>query len=408
MCNKCDDEKHSIIVEKKETQGRREFILKSAKAASLGSLALGTPLMGVAQSALASGSKAPASTRPKEIEAFGVTKKSGPFQSLKIKRRALTEHDVEIEILYAGICHSDIHTVNEDWGGNQYPVVPGHEIVGKVIAVGPEVKSHKVGDHVGVGCMVDSCAECVNCKNDREQNCLNGTTFTYGSKDKHTNGVTYGGYSRNVIVKDHFCVSIPDGVDLSRVAPIMCAGITTFSPMQHWELKEDQEIAVVGIGGLGHMAIKLAVAKGAKVTAFTTSQNKFDAIKKMGAKPVLSTDAQGMKKYAMKFDLMISTIPYPFQMQSFLGLLKLDATLVNVGQLTQIDGLSGMMMGFNRQKLAGSMIGGMKETQEVVNFCAKHDVLPDVELIKPSQIDEAYKRVVNKDIKFRFVIDMKS
>lgn len=254
--------------------------------------------------------------------------------------------------------------------------------------------------------MVDSCGECVNCKADREQNCLKGTTFTYGSPDKISGGITQGGYSTGIVVKEHFAVSIPNGMDLSRVAPIMCAGITTFSPMQHWELKRDQEVAVVGIGGLGHMAIKLAVAKGAKVTAFTTSKNKFEAIKKMGATPILSSDEKEMQKYTMKFDLMITTVPYKFQVQSFLNLLKLDATLVNVGQLTAIEGLSGMMMAFNRQKLAGSMIGGMQVTQEVVNFCAKHDILPDVEIIKPQEINRAYSRVINKDIQFRFVIDM--
>jgi alcohol dehydrogenase (NADP+) len=231
MCNKCNDKNHkqSIHVEERKVQGRREFILSTAKTtASLSGLALAAPLMGLSSQALAAGAKAPVSLKPKKIQAFAVSKKSGSFKPITIERRALKDNDIEVEILYAGICHSDIHTINEDWGPNQYPVVPGHEIVGKVIAVGANADKFDVGDHVGIGCMVDSCGECVNCKNDREQNCLNGTTFTYGAPDKNSGGVTYGGYSRNVVVNEHFAVSIPKGMDLSRVAPIMCAGITTF------------------------------------------------------------------------------------------------------------------------------------------------------------------------------------
>lgn len=401
MCKKCD-----LSIEEKDHQGRREFIIKSAVA--VGGLAFsGLGSKAIAGSFSSSKEQNPELLKPFKAKSYGAFKPKGEIKFVEIDRRALGPNDVRIDIHYAGICHSDIHTINEDWGPNKYPIVPGHEIVGRVVAVGEKVKNHKVGDNVGVGCMVDSCGTCVNCKADREQNCLNGTSFTYGSADKISGGITQGGYSTGIVVKDHFVVKIPDGMDLSRVAPIMCAGITTFSPMQHWDLEKGQDVAVVGIGGLGHMAIKLAVAKGANVVAFTTSKNKFGAIKKMGATPVLSSDEEEMKKYAMKFDLMISTIPYKFQVQNFLNLLKLDATLVNVGQLTAVDGISGMMMAFNRQKLAGSMIGGMKETQEVVNFCSKHNILPDVEMIKPSEINKAYKRVIGKDVKFRFVIDMK-
>ena len=401
MCKKCDE----LQIKERNNQGRREFILKSA--AAVGTVAFSSVATKAFAGSFSSAGQDPNLLKPFTAKGWAARKAKGELAPFNFERRALGPNDVRIDVLYAGICHSDIHTVNEDWGKNQYPIVPGHEIVGKVVAVGDKVTKHKIGDFVGVGCMVDSCGTCVNCKADREQNCLNGTTFTYGAPDKISGGITQGGYSTGMVVKDHFCIKIPDGMDLSRVAPIMCAGITTFSPMQHWNLEEDQEIAVVGVGGLGHMAIKLAVAKGAKVTAFTTSRNKFDAIKEMGATPVLSTDPEQMKKHAMKFDLMITTVPYPFGIQNFLNLLKLDATLVNVGQLSAIEGLSGLIMGFNRQKLAGSMIGGIAETQEVIDFCAKHDILPDVEIIKPTEINKAYSRVVNKDIQFRFVIDMK-
>ncbi|MBT11156.1 MAG: hydroxyacid dehydrogenase [Oceanospirillaceae bacterium] len=328
---------------------------------------------------------------------------------MTIPRRQPGPDDIMMDILYAGVCHSDIHTVDGDWGKPALPLVPGHEIVGRVTAVGKNVTRFKVGDVGGVGCMVDSCGECENCLNDREQNCLNGTTFTYGSPDKISGGYTYGGYSHKLTVKEHFVVNIPDGMDLSRVAPIMCAGITTFSPMQHWQLKEGQKVGVIGIGGLGHMAVKLGVARGADVVAFTTSPGKVADIKAMGVKDVvLWDDKEAMKRHMASLDLMIATVPEPFNISQFMPLLKLDATLVNVGQLGTIDGLSGMMMAFGRQSVAGSMIGGMKETQEVVNFCAEHNILPDVEMIRPDQIDQAYERVKGKDIKFRFVIDMQN
>ncbi|MAD45094.1 MAG: hydroxyacid dehydrogenase [Oceanospirillaceae bacterium] len=328
---------------------------------------------------------------------------------MTIPRRQPGPDDIMMDILYAGVCHSDIHTVDGDWGKPALPLVPGHEIVGRVTAVGKNVTRFKVGDVGGVGCMVDSCGECENCLNDREQNCLNGTTFTYGSPDKISGGYTYGGYSHKLTVKEHFVVNIPDGMDLSRVAPIMCAGIPTFSPMQHWQLKEGQKVGVIGIGGLGHMAVKLGVARGADVVAFTTSPGKVADIKAMGVKDVvLWDDKEAMKRHMASLDLMIATVPEPFNISQFMPLLKLDATLVNVGQLGTIDGLSGMMMAFGRQSVAGSMIGGMKETQEVVNFCAEHNILPDVEMIRPDQIDQAYERVKGKDIKFRFVIDMQN
>lgn len=399
MCKKCDIKK----TKGEFSQERREVL---SKGRALAALALTSPVWSLADKAYAASELKGLGAMV--VTAYGASVAKGKIKAFKVKRRALRDNDVKIKILYAGICHSDIHTINEDWGKNTYPVAPGHEIVGQVTAIGKAVKKHKVGDYVGVGCMVDSCGECENCKADREQNCLKGTSFTYGSPDKVSGGITQGGYSTAVVVQENFVLKIPKGMDISRAAPILCAGITTFSPMQHWDLKKGQEIGVVGVGGLGHMAIKIAVAKGAKVTAFTTSKNKVKEIEKMGAKAVVWNKDDPLMKYMNRFDLMIGTVPYSYDMQKFMNLLKLDATFVNVGMLQSVDSLSGMMMGFGRKSLAGSMIGGIKETQEILDFCAEHKVLPDVEVIKPNEINTAFKRVVGKDVKFRFVIDMNS
>ncbi|SFO16010.1 uncharacterized zinc-type alcohol dehydrogenase-like protein [Cohaesibacter marisflavi] len=400
MCEKCKNghvHDHSEVID----HGRRDIMIGGA------GLAAGAAFGSVfsAGSAMAQGADPMAA---ESVEAFAFNKAHGPAKAMSITRRAVGPNDVKMDVMFAGICHSDIHTINGDWGrAGPFPLVPGHEIIGRVTAVGSNVTRFKVGDIGGVGCMVDSCGECENCLNDREQNCLNGTTWTYGAEDKVSGGLTYGGYSRKIVVKDHFVVNVPDNLDLSRAAPLMCAGITTYSPMQFWKLEKGQRVGVVGIGGLGHMAVKLGVARGADVTAFTTSEYKMPLIKAMGATPVLASDADTMRGMMNSFDLMIAAVPYAFDMQQFINLLKLDATLVNVGQLAQIDGLSGMMMGFGRKSLAGSMIGGMAETQELVNYCASHNVQPDVEIIKPNQITEAISRVIDKDVKFRFVIDMR-
>lgn len=406
MCEKCQSKHHVAGMENHshvDTE-RRKIILAGGAVTAAAAL---SPFVSFSSQAQTDTQSALFS-KPRDTQAWA---KSGPdsnFKQIIIPRRGLGPKDIAMDILYAGICHSDIHTARGDWGTPAYPCVPGHEIVGMVTAVGSEVTRFKVGDIGGVGCMVDSCGECANCLADREQNCLNGATFTYGSSDKVSGGYTYGGYSKAIVVTEHFVVSIPSDMQLSRVAPIMCAGITTFSPMQHWHLMKGQHVGVVGIGGLGHMAVKLAVARGAKVTALTTSPNKFSQIKAMGANPVLWTDNNALRALTGSMDLMISTVPYPYTMQPLLNLMKLDATFVNVGQLGTIDGLSGMMMGFGRQSFAGSMIGGMKETQEVVDYCYQHNILPDVEIIKPNQIDEAWHRVQDNDIKFRFVVDIQA
>lgn len=389
-------------------RGRREFIAASAKVAAGMVLApsLGASLIMGSKQAQAKGGNLMEETI---IRAYAADGPEGHFHPMEIKRRAVGPDDVKMDILYAGICHSDVHNVHGDWRNPHYPIVPGHEIVGRVTAVGRNVTKFKVGDIGGVGCMVDSCGVCENCKADREQNCTHGATWTYASEDKISGGITYGGYSTAVVVKEHFVVKVPAGMDLTRVAPIMCAGITTFSPMQHWKLMKGQRLAVLGLGGLGHMAVKLGVAHGAEVTVFTTTPNKIPDAKKMGAKDaVLWSDAESFKRYAGTFDLMIVTVPYAFNMQPFVPLLKLDATLVNVGALFDLKGVNGMAMAFGRTSIAGSVIGGMKETQEVVDFCASHDIAPDVEVIKPSEIERAYQSVVNKEVRYRFVIDMQA
>jgi uncharacterized zinc-type alcohol dehydrogenase-like protein len=312
-------------------------------------------------------------------------------------------------VLYCGICHSDIHIVRSEWRPTRYPCVPGHEIIGRVQAVGSAVTKFKVGDIGGVGCMVDSCGTCENCLVDREQHCLNGTTFTYDSTDRVTGGHTFGGYSDKVVVTERFVIRIPPGADLAATASLLCAGITTCSPMQHWKLAAGQRVGVIGLGSLGHMAVKLAAARRAAVTVFTTSPSKIADARRLGAREaVLWSDDAAMKRHVNQFDLMIATVPKAFPMQPFMDLLKLDATLVHVGALDQLQGLNGMALGFGRKSLAGSMIGGIAETQAVIDYCAARNIKADIALIRPEDINRAYERVVNKDVRYRFVIDMAS
>lgn len=349
---------------------------------------------------------------PYHTKAYGNTSATSPLKPMSIERRALGPHDILLDVLYCGICHSDIHQARNEWPNTfptTYPLVPGHEMIGRVRAVGNHVTKFKVDDIGGVGCMVDSCRTCNNCLSDREQNCLNGTTFTYSSPDKISGGMTYGGYSDKIVVKEHFVIHIPPGADLPAMAPLLCAGITTFSPLQHWKTEPGQRVGVIGLGGLGHMAVKLAVAHRAEVVVFTTTPGKIADAKKMGAKDaVLWSDEASMKHYTNQFDLMISTVPHAYPMQQFMNLLKLDGTLVNVGALEQLKDLDGMMIAFGRKSLAGSMIGGIAETQEVIDYCVAHNIKADIELIPIEDINRAYERVVNKDVRYRFVIDMAS
>lgn len=341
--------------------------------------------------------------------AYGAASATARLEPLQIKRRAVGPHDVLLDVLYCGICHSDIHQARNEWSSipTTYPCVPGHEIIGRVQAVGSAVTKFKIGDIGGVGCMVDSCGTCESCLADREQNCLKGAAFTYNSPDRATGENTLGGYSEKMVVSERFVIRIPPGADLAATAPLLCAGITTFSPMQHWKLSPRQRVGVIGLGGLGHMAVKLAAARKAEVTVFTTSPGKIADARRLGAEDaVLSSDNAAMKRLANRFDLLIATVPRAFPMQPFIDVLALDGTLVNVGALQPLDAGPGFSLIAGRKSLAGSMIGGIAETQEVVDYCAARGIKADVEVIRPEQINQAFDRVVKKDVRYRFVIDV--
>lgn len=325
------------------------------------------------------------------------------------ERRALRANDVAIEILFSGICHSDLHTVNGDWGPQPYPLVPGHEIVGRVIEVGSDVKNYKVGDNVGVGCMVDSCQECDQCHSHEEQYCRVGMTPTYGAPDRIDGTITQGGYSKHIVVREEFVLSIPDTLDMSKAAPILCAGITTFSPLRTWGVKEGSRVGVIGLGGLGHMAVKLAVAMGAEVTVLSRSNKKEADAKELGATGILaSTDKDAMKKATASFDLIIDTVPVKHDVTVYAPLLDIDGTLVIVGQVGPMDEFMSVPMIMGRRRVAGSLIGGIKETQEVLDFCGKHNIHPECKIIRPDEVNDAFDVMAKGDISHRYVMDMSS
>jgi alcohol dehydrogenase (NADP+) len=367
----------------------------------------------LAQTAVAdeSAAKQTSDAGPFNVRAYGNANADAPLEAMTIERRALGPNDVLLEVLYSGICHSDIHQARDEWrmqwGPTAYPCVPGHEIIGRVQAVGDHVTKFRVGDIGGVGCVVNSCRDCDNCDADLEQYCQKAT-FTYNSPDADRGGAhTLGGYSEKMVVAEHFVVRIPPGMNLAGAAPLLCAGITTFSALQHWKIGSQQRVGVIGLGGLGHMAVKLAVAKKADVTVFTTSPGKTQDAKKMGAREVvLWSDADAMKRLAGKFDVLIATVPKAFPIQQFMPLLKIEGTLVNVGAMESFPDVRGMDLVYGRRGIAGSMIGGIAETQEMIDFCAARNIVADVEVIAPSEINQAFDRVVNKDVRYRFVIDM--
>ena len=343
--------------------------------------------------------------------AYGATCAKSKIAPLTIERRNAGANDVEIEILYCGVCHTDIHFARNDWGRSIYPVVPGHEIVGRVIKVGKNVKKFKTGQFAAVGCMVDSCNKCKSCHDHLEQYCENGFSGTYNGADKKSGGHTFGGYSTNITVDQRFVLKISDKLKtkLKAVAPLLCAGITTYSPLRHWGVKKGQRVGIVGLGGLGHMGIKFAKAFGAHVTMITTSPNKAKDAKKLGAKDVLiSTDTKAMEKEAGKFDYILNTIPYPHDANPYVNLLKRDGVMTIVGCLEPLPNIMGGPLILSRRTIAGSLIGGIKETQEMLDFCAKHNIVADIEMIKMDEINEAYERMQKSDVKYRFVIDMKS
>jgi uncharacterized zinc-type alcohol dehydrogenase-like protein len=322
-----------------------------------------------------------------------------------IERRDVGAHDVLIDVKYAGICHSDIHTVRGEWGPQQFPLAPGHEIVGIVSEVGSEVTKHKVGDRVGVGCMVNSCGECANCTAGEEQYCLNGPTFTYGSVDRD-GSITQGGYTTHVVVTENFVVNVPDGLDLDVAAPLLCAGITTYSPLRHWGAGPGKKVAIVGMGGLGHMGVKIAHALGAEVTVLSRTLSKKDDGIALGADHYYATkDPETFTALAGQFDLILNTVSAPIDVDAYLNLLALDGALVNVGAPPEALSLHAFTLIGARRSFAGSNIGGIRETQEMLNFCAEHNLGSEIELISADQINEAYERVLASDVRYRFVID---
>lgn len=329
-----------------------------------------------------------------------------PFRPAEIIRRDLDLHDVLIEIKYAGICHSDIHTAHGEWGPVHYPLVPGHEIAGVVTAVGPNVTKYKVGDRVGVGCMVDSCGECENCLKGEEQYCLKGNIQTYAGVDKYGEP-TQGGYSTHIVVTEDFVLRIPDNIEFDVAAPLLCAGITTYSPLKHWGAAPGKKVAIVGMGGLGHMAVQIAHAMGAEVTVLSQTLKKKEDGLELGADHYYATnDPETFEKLAGTFDLIINTVSAKIHLDTYLGLLALDGTLVNVGAPAEPLSVGVMNLIGHRRSFAGSMIGGIRETQEMLDFCAKYNIVPKIEVISADQIDEAYERVLASDVKYRFVIDI--
>ena len=345
-----------------------------------------------------------------KAKSYAATSADSGLAPWSFERRDPKPTDVQIDILFCGICHSDLHTARSEWPGTVYPCVPGHEIIGRVAKVGPSVKKYKVGDMVGVGCMVDSCRQCANCKEGLEQYCEKGMTLTYNSPDPHTGKVTYGGYSDVIVVDEAFVVRLPKGLDPAGAAPLLCAGITTYSPLRHWGVGKGSKVGIVGLGGLGHMGVKLAHALGAETTLFTTSPSKVADAKRLGADDVvISKDPAAMTKVAGRFNFILNTVAASHNLDPFINALKRDGTMCLVGAPEHphpSPQVFGLILG--RRSLAGSAIGGIRETQEMLDFCAEHKVVSDIEIVRIQQVNEAYERLVKSDVKYRFVIDMAS
>jgi uncharacterized zinc-type alcohol dehydrogenase-like protein len=339
------------------------------------------------------------------VNAYAAPSAAAPLEPTTITRRAVGPHDVLIEVAYAGVCHSDIHTVNGDWGPQPYPLVPGHEIVGTVAQIGDEVTSHAVGDRVGVGCMVNSCGDCTHCRNGDEQYCLEGMVPTYGGVDRDGT-ITQGGYSTHVVVDAGFVLSVPDSLDFAAAAPLLCAGITTYSPLRRWGAGPGRKVAVVGLGGLGHLAVKIASAMGAEVTVLSQSLKKKEDGLALGAEHYFATsDPATFEQLAGAFDLVLNTVSAAIDVDAYLSLLTVDGALVNVGAPAEPLSLNVFSLIGARRTYAGSMIGGIAETQQMLDFCAEHGIVPETELIDAAYINEAYQRVLASDVRYRFVID---
>jgi uncharacterized zinc-type alcohol dehydrogenase-like protein len=328
---------------------------------------------------------------------------------MRIERRALRADDVAIEIAYCGICHTDAHYLHNDWGSSKYPLVPGHEIVGQVTSIGDAVTRHKVGDRVAVGCLVDSCQHCAPCEEGEEQNCIAGPTPTYNGRDRQSGEPTHGGYSEHIVVREKFVLRVPEALDMRYAGPLLCAGITVWTPLRRYGIGKGSKVAVVGLGGLGHMAVKLATALGADVTVITSSPGKADDARALGARHVLlSNDPASMKARFGHFDFILDTIPTRHDVNPYLMLLGRDGVLVLVGALESLEPIHGALLMVNNRSIAGSLMGGLSSTQELLDFCAEHEVLPDCEMVGVHDINKAFARMKANDVKYRFVIDMSS
>lgn len=343
------------------------------------------------------------------IRAYAATSATAPLAPFSIARRESGPTDVDIEILYCGVCHSDLHTVRDEWDGTTYPCVPGHEIVGRVMRAGARVTRFKPGDTAAVGCMVDSCRDCSQCRAGQEQYCLAKPTLTYGSDDPHLGGPTFGGYSTRIVVDEAFVLRVPAGLELAAAAPLLCAGITTYSPLRRWKVGPGKAVGIVGLGGLGHMGVKLARAFGAHVVLFTTSARKVEDGLRLGAhEVVVSTDSAAMERLNSTLDFVLDTVAARHELEPYLDALKVDGTLVLVGAPEEPLPVPAFSLIPKRRALSGSMIGGIAETQEMLDFCAEHRITADVEVIPIQQINEAYERLLRQDVRYRFVIDLAS
>ena len=341
--------------------------------------------------------------------AYAAQNATSPLTPFNFERRAVGAHDVQIEILYCGVCHSDIHQVKNEWGGSIYPMVPGHEIVGKITSVGSHVKKFKVGDLAGIGCFVDSCRECDNCKESLQQYCEKGMVGTYNSKEKGTGFPTYGGYSTQIVVDEQYTLKVSDKLPLSGVAPLLCAGITTYSPLRHLGVSKGHRVGVLGLGGLGHMAVKFAVAFGAEVTMLSSSPSKKADAEKLGAHHfILTSDEAAMKAAQNSFDFILNTVSAPHDYNIYLNLLRTNGTMIVVGVPSSPSEVPAFNLIAKRRSIMGSLIGGIKETQEMLDFCAEHNIISDVEVIDINKINESYERMLKGDVRYRFVIDIAS
>jgi uncharacterized zinc-type alcohol dehydrogenase-like protein len=341
------------------------------------------------------------------VKAFAAQSATTPLESWTIERRNPKPHDVEIKILYCGVCHSDLHTVRNEWGGTMYPCVPGHEIVGRITAVGDHVKNFKVGDLAAIGCLVDSCRECDNCKEGLEQYCTNGMVGTYNGNEKDGSGYTFGGYSKSILAHEDFILHISDKLPLEGVAPLLCAGITTYSPLRYWKVGKGMKVAVLGLGGLGHMGVKLASSMGAEVTMLSHTAAKEKDAKRLGAAHfVLTSDEAKVKACAGSFDFILDTVSAEHDYNFYLGLLRTNGVMVCVGAPPAPAQIPAFNLIFGRKSIAGSLIGGIPETQEMLDYCAEHNIVSDVEVIAIKDINEAYERMLKGDVRYRFVIDM--